>query len=136
MSEKLPYLSDEELQKLMDSAQEDIVDAPKSLENDVFNKIEQRRRKKNIAFWEYCARIGFGVVAAIALLFIIPSFSLLKPEVPSRDEVMNRMHSAGDRQEVLSQLNKSGTRDEVLNKKSLMEQLNDYISKNINPIIH
>lgn len=136
MSEKLPYLSDEELQKLMDSAQEDIVDAPKSLENDVFNKIEQRRRKKNIAFWEYCVRIGFGVAAAIALLFIIPSFSLLKPEVPSRDEVMNRMHSAGDRQEVLSQLNKSGTRDEVLNKKSLMEQLNDYISKNINPNIH
>ena len=73
MSDQIPYLSDEELQKLMtDAEKENEIKAPDDLEDKVIARIVSIERKKTISFAGYCARVGFGVAAAIALLCIAP----------------------------------------------------------------
>jgi len=48
MSEKRPYLNDEELAKLINSAEEDGVEAPASLEKMVLGRIENAEQNKKI----------------------------------------------------------------------------------------
>lgn len=128
MSDQIPYLSDEELQKLIaDAEQETAVKAPDDLEEKVIARIESREKKKTVEFARYCARVAFGVAAAIALLCIVPNLpkaEVVKPvaesvfmekEIPTRDQVI------GDR--------KILTREEVLSgaeRPNLIDELKSY----------
>ncbi len=128
MSDQIPYLSDEELQKLMADAERDTaVKAPDDLEEKVIARIESREKKKTVEFARYCVRVAFGVAAAIALLCIVPNLPkatfmkpvaepvLIEKEIPTRDQVI------GDR--------KIPTREEALagvNEPSLIDELKSY----------
>ena len=114
MSDQIPYLSDEELQKLMAEAElETSVRAPEDLEEKVIARIESRECKKTIDFAGYCARVAFGVAAAIALLCLAPSIPegkvtdvivVVTPpekEIPTREEVLGNK-TIKTREEALS----------------------------------
>ena len=113
MSDQIPYLSDEELQKLMaDAEEESTIKAPDDLEDKVIARIVSIERKKTISFTGYCARVGFGVAAAIALLCIAPFASgnrvietntFFTREIPTKDEVL-KGKEAKTKEEVLNSL--------------------------------
>jgi hypothetical protein len=104
MSDKIHYLSDEELNKLIaDVESEGLCEAPADLEDKVIYTLVERQKKKTVSFAEYCFRVGFGVVAAIALLAVVPSVSGNIPTrdaVPTREEVLSGRHTP-TREEVL-----------------------------------
>lgn len=135
MSDQIPYLSDEEIQKLMASVEAEApVKAPDDLEEKVIARIVSRERKKTVDFTRYCLRVGFGVAAAIALLCLVPfvsdgkimhsvlpkelaeSTGLLADGIPSRDEVLGT--GVKSKEEVLKGLNEP----------SLFEELKSYVA--------
>ncbi|MCR5556171.1 MAG: hypothetical protein K6F75_01245 [Butyrivibrio sp.] len=121
MSDQIPYLSDEELQKLMASVEaEPPVKAPDDLEEKVIARIVSRERKKTVDFTRYCMRVGFAVAAAVALLCIVPFVSednfgktvagggnaaLLTETIPTKAEVI-KSQAAQTKEEVLKGLYK------------------------------
>lgn len=117
MSDKIHYLSDEELNKLMaDVEAEGLYEAPADLEDKVIYTLVERQKKKNLSFAAYCMRVGFGVAAAILLLLIVPSTPTYVPEktyvpqeksIPSRDEVLGSMEKSPTKEEVISAREKS-----------------------------
>ena len=126
MSDQIPYLSDEELQKLIADAEQTTVKAPDDLENKVIARIESRERKKTVEFAWYCARVAFGVAAAIALICLVPSlprannvdFTMTpvrqEKEIPTREEVLGEIEIK-TREEVLSSDKDRRLLDEIYN---------------------
>ncbi len=125
MSDQIPYLSDEELQKLIEGAEaETEIKAPDDLESKVIARIESRERKKTVDFATYCLRVGFGVAAAIALLTIVPFIPerqvtlpamddvTVAKEIPTREEVLGG-RSTLTREEVLRGEKEPGLIDEI-----------------------
>lgn len=116
MSDKIHYLSDEELNKLIaDVEDEGLYEAPAELENKVIYTLLERQKKKTLSFAGYCARVGFGVAAAILLLVIVPTIPTLisrdaiefqQQEVPSKEEVLGNSKTPS-RQEVLETIDKT-----------------------------
>ena len=120
MSDQIPYLSDEELQKLMASVEAEApVKAPDDLEEKVIARIVSRERKKTVDFTRYCLRVGFAVAAAVALLCIVPfvsgdhfgktvaevgSAALLTETIPTKAEVL-KSQTIQTKEEVLKGLN-------------------------------
>lgn len=130
MSDQIPYLSDEELQKLMASVEAEApVKAPDDLEEKVIARIVSRERKKTVDFTRYCLRVGFGVAAAVALLCIVPFASgnhfdpsvemagnaaLFTEVIPTKAEVLK--HGADQtKEEVLKGLNQPTMFEEIKN---------------------
>ena len=126
MSDQIPYLSDEELQKLIEGAEaETDVKAPDDLEDKVIARIESRERRKTVDFTTYCLRVGFGVAAAIALLTIVPFIPqrqvtppamddvTVAKEIPTREEVLGSK-TALTREEVLRGEKEPGLIDEIM----------------------
>lgn len=114
MSDKIHYLSDEELNNLIGSVEsEPLIKAPANLDRKVIAVIESGERKKTVDFYKYCARVGFAVAAAIALICIVPYIPEFKVELPQHESVV-ASSKAPSREEVL--LSKEiKTREEVLN---------------------
>ena len=129
MSDQIPYLSDEELEKLIAGVEnEPQVTAPDDLEDKVIARIVSNERKKTISFAGYCLRVGFGVAAAVALLCVVPFISqrqiieslqetaLLEKEIPTKEEVL-KGRASKTKEEALQEANQP----------SLFEELKDYI---------
>ena len=128
MSDQIPYLSDEELEKLMaDAEAESMIKAPDDLEEKVIARIVRTERKKTVDFASYCLRVGFGVAAAIAFLCIVPSISrqgvtgttgisetieISEKEIPTKDEVL-KGKEVKTKEEVLNSLNKPSPYDQL-----------------------
>ena len=126
MSDKTPYLNDEELLKLIADAEAEVtVKAPDDLEEKVIARIESTERKKTIDFVGYCARVAFGVAAAIALICLAPSIpegkvtdvivvvAPYEKEIPTREEVLgNKMIKT--REEALSGTNAEKLVNEII----------------------
>ena len=115
MSDKIHYLSDEELNKLIaDVEDEGLYEAPADLEDKVIYTLVERQKKKTLSFAAYCVRVGFGVAAAIILLAIVPSIPAYTPkevypqteDVPSREEVLGEKQTP-TREEVISERDKT-----------------------------
>jgi hypothetical protein len=128
MSDQIPYLSDEELEKLIAGAEaETIIKAPDDLEDKVIARIESSERKKTVDFATYCLRVGFGVAAAIALLTIVPSVPERQFELPTKDTVLVEKEIP-TREEVLG--NKTVlSKEEVLNGEKeprLIDEIKNY----------
>ncbi len=127
MSDQIPYLSDEELQKLIAGAEAEAnIKAPDDLEDKVIARIESSERKKTVDFATYCLRVGFGVAAAIALLTIVPLIPERQVTFPARDAVVlekdipTRQDVLGDKtiltkEEVLNGEKEPGLIDEIKN---------------------
>jgi hypothetical protein len=92
MSDKdkiIPYLSDDELDKLiMDVEEKELVQAPAGIERNVLSFIEYKKRRKTIEFSKYCVRVAFAVAAAIALVCIVPFIPDTKKQIPTREETV------------------------------------------------
>lgn len=94
MNWNVEYLTDEELQKLMNEVEEtDLVMAPPDIARKVLKKVSNVRR----SFAGYCFRVLASVAACIVLLFVLPEISEEKlanesksfeKNVPTRQEVM------------------------------------------------
>ena len=126
MSDQIPYLSDDELQAIMAEAElETTVRAPEDLEEKVIARIESTERKKTIDFAGYCARVAFGVAAAIVLLCLVPSIpegkvtdmivvaAPYEKDIPTREEVLGN-RSIKTREEVLKEANGPSLFDEII----------------------
>jgi hypothetical protein len=108
MSKDYKYLSDDELQKLMDSVEQDIlIKAPENLEADVLSYIDEKEKLQNkkrsnmkivplvrtanssvVEYSLYCAKV-FGAIAAAILILTITPFMKWNNQVPSREEVLS-----------------------------------------------
>jgi hypothetical protein len=117
MSDKIHYLSDEELNKLMADVEADgLYEAPADIEDKVIYTLVERQKKKNLSFAAYCMRVGFGVAAAILLLLIVPSIPTYVPDesyqrqeiaVPSREEVLGERDKVPSKEEVIAERDKT-----------------------------
>lgn len=116
MKKERSYLSDDELAALIAGVEEDLVPAPAGFEREVRKRIRNREKKRKLQFYEYCLRVGFGVAAAIAVMFVKPSFERKKPPLPTKTEVMAALPVVESREAVLS-------------KQSLSDQVGNYIRK-------
>ncbi len=129
MSDQIPYLSDEELQKLMaDVEAKAPVKAPDDLEEKVIAGIVSIERKKTISFARYCLRVGFAVAAAVALICVVPftsqhqitdslpDIALLEKEIPTKEQVL-KGREVRSKEEVLREVNQP----------TLFEELKNYI---------
>ena len=118
MSDKIHYLSDEELNSLIgDVESEKLIEAPANLDQKVIAVISSAERRKTVDFYKYCARVGFAVAAAIALICIVPYIpsskvempaladSFASEEIPSREEVLFSKEIKS-KEEVLSKENR------------------------------
>ena len=127
MSDQIPYLSDEELEKLIAGVEkEPMVSAPDHMDEKVIARITSIERKKTISFAGYCLRVGFGVAAAVALLCVVPFISqrqiiepllgtaLLEKEIPTKKEVL-KGRDARTKEEVLLEANQPSLFEEIKN---------------------
>ena len=133
MSDKIHYLSDEELNSLIgDVETEKLIEAPADLDRKVIAVITSSERRKTVDFYKYCARVGFAVAAAIALICIVPYIPEFKVQVPARaDSFVSE--EVPSREEVLSS-KEIKSREEVLskgNRQNYLEETESYIESQI-----
>lgn len=111
MSEKLNYISDDELERLIFQVeQEELVAAPPDLMESILEVVEFAgepaevtevsviARKKD--FYAYCFRVITSVAAAIALVFLLPELTkgmnlngVASPKHPKKNEVVQTVPS-------------------------------------------
>ncbi|HAF27038.1 MAG TPA: hypothetical protein DCG85_06965 [Lachnospiraceae bacterium] len=69
----IPYLSDEDLGKLIsDTENEALAMAPSYIEDKVLSVIKIREQRKIISFRQYCARVSVAVAVAILFVCTVP----------------------------------------------------------------
>ena len=136
MSDKekiIPYLSDEELNKLITDIEDEMpVQAPAGIENKVLSFIDLKRRRKNAEFGKYCARVGFAVAAAIALVCIVPFIPDAGVKITPKDSFA-ASESVISREEILGRKTVR-SREEVLNKtsaKGYLEETESFLQSQI-----
>lgn len=148
MSEKLNYISDEELERLIYRVeQEELVAAPPDLMGDILRaaglekeSVQQTEmvsvkkaatRKKE--FYAYCFRVVTSVAAAIALVFLLPELSgrikqnvsydfvqtVYKQTVPAYETVVAQVPS---KEEVVA-IKATPSKEEVLNDTGFIERV-------------
>ena len=120
MSDKdkiIPYLSDDELSKLiMDVEEKELVEAPAGIERNVLSFIEYKKRRKTAEFSKYCLSVAFAVAAAIALMCIVPFIPDTGVRMASREEVVTKRDVIS--RDVILETGAVKTKEEVLNKRS------------------
>lgn len=73
MIEKLNYISDEELERLINQVeQEELVAAPPDLMESILEAAGKTKKKE---FTAYCFRVITSVAAAVALVFLLPELT-------------------------------------------------------------
>ena len=73
MIEKLNYISDEELERLINQVeQEELVAAPPDLMESILEAAGKTKKKE---FTAYCFRVITSVAAAVALVFLLPELA-------------------------------------------------------------
>lgn len=111
MNENLNYLSDEELERLMNQVeQEELVAAPPDLMERILGA-EQAAQKKE--FYAYCFRVITSMAAAIALVFLLP-------ELTERMN-LNGMPSQGHSDKSMIMQEKSGSENAVPSRDEVLE---------------
>ncbi|WP_022779008.1 hypothetical protein [Butyrivibrio sp. AE3009] len=136
MSKDYEYLSDDELNKLMELAESDIsVSAPESVEAEVLDYITEKekllQKKSNIravpprkavsrntvSFAVYCLKVFGSIAAAIMILAITPFIRQNNlAGVPTREDIISGTQ-VKSREEVLSRIPVK-TREEVISDES------------------
>ena len=83
MTEKLNYISDDELEQLIAQVeQEELVSAPPDLTESILETVKMADAARKKEFRAYCIRVITSVAAAVALVFLLP-------------ELTNRMNLSG-----------------------------------------
>ena len=99
MEEKLNYISDEELERLICRVeQKELVAAPPDLMESILTAAKVNKQVKSVAlrkkeFYAYCFRVITSVAAAVALVFLLPQLSgYLEPMThkPGQYETVSR----------------------------------------------
>ncbi len=114
------YLSDEELEQLMQEAEADLVPAPPELEERVWKLINtQNVKNKNKEFAAYCFRVGIAAAAAIAFVFMLPYLpeNHISPE-NMREEMLTEQQEWED-----AKVQDYPTKEEVLNDAGLLQKV-------------
>jgi hypothetical protein len=121
MSKDYEYFSDDELRKLIASAEEeDCVKAPENLEADILSYIDEKEKLQNkkrtsmkvipmkrtanssvVEYSLYCAKV-FGAIGAAILILTITPFIKWNNAVPGREEVLSHTEIR-TKQEVLQE---------------------------------
>ncbi len=134
MSDKIHYLSDEELNNLIGNVEaETLIEAPANLDQKVIAVITSSERRKTVDFYKYCIRVGFAVAAAIVFICIVPFIPEFKVEMPSRANSFVS-EDIPSREEVLFS-KEIKSKEEVLGKEkrqSYFEETESYIESQIN----
>ena len=134
MSDKIHYLSDEELNSLIGSVEsEPLIEAPANLDQKVIAAISSGERKKTVDFCKYCARVGFAVAAAIAIICIVPYIPEFKVEIPGKESVFVKTETPSREEVILSKATPS--REEVLSagkRTDYLEETEVFIQTHIN----
>lgn len=92
MKTEITYLSDEELEQLISTVeQQELVAAPPELMDRILESVEKSQegnqsQNNNVKeFRSYCFRVLTSVAAAIAIVFLIPGLqSIQLPEIPEK----------------------------------------------------
>lgn len=92
MKTEITYLSDEELEQLISTVeQQELVAAPPELMDRILESVEksqegnQSQNNKVKEFRSYCFRVLTSVAAAIAIVFLIPGLqSIQLPKIPEK----------------------------------------------------
>ena len=117
MSKELEYLSDEELDSLINSiGPDELVNAPEDLMTGVLDKIDAKKcpgRRQTLDYGIYCLKVFGSIAAAILIMLTIPYIQGFK-NTPDRQEIVASL-SAPSRDEVLSR-RRIESKEEVLNK--------------------
>ena len=89
MSNEFEYLSDEELLRLIDYAEDDgLLSAPHDLKENVLTEIprlevrQANRKNAKTQFYRYCARVALGCAASLAILVSSGPVSQLVKDAP------------------------------------------------------
>lgn len=84
---RLEYLSDEELERLIQEVEEkDLIPAPPELSDGVMGRLEAEQGRKQ-EFRGYCFRVVTSMAAAVALVFLLPELMRGLPvRMPDRRE--------------------------------------------------
>lgn len=86
MNLKNEYLSDEQLQKLVQQVEmEELILAPPDLKEDILKAVANRKRDKKKEYRQYCFHVFLSAAAAIMLLFLLPELK----NIPILEEVKN-----------------------------------------------
>lgn len=148
MSREYRYLSDEELNKLIENVEkEGLVKAPENIMSDVLDSIStenatrkvqniadknitqknptSKQKNKTLEFYKYTFKVVLAVAAALLLLTIIPNSLSDYNRVPTKEEVTD--------QDTVVLMNRDPvpTREETLDRKR-----KDYIIGNVENFIH
>ena len=141
MNEKINYISDEELERLIFSVEnKELVSAPPDLAGNILEtcgllpKLAEARPKtsKKKEFYAYCFRVLTSVAAAVALVFLLPQMTdlveqkalseFITPaygqEIPAYEDVVAPVPKKEDVVAVKTALSK----EEVLNDTGLVER--------------
>ena len=126
MNENNRYLSDEELNRLINNVEEEgLIKAPAQIKSEVLRKIDienpSAKPGKNMAeLYRYSAKVVFAIAAALLLLIISPGFTDTSDRIPTRDEVISQDRArawtiSGEVQ--TNDGNKTITREEAIEKR-------------------
>ena len=134
MIDKINYISDDELERLiLQVEQEELVAAPPDLMESILAKSTATRKQE---FYAYCFRVITSVAAAIVLVFLMPGLTgriadknassdfaqaIYQQEIPPYEDVVDPIP---DKEEVVAAKTKTiPSKEEVLNKTGLFERV-------------
>ena len=146
MTEKLKYISDEELERLITQVeQNDLVTAPPDLMENILVAAGMDREQETVVqktvtrkkeFYAYCFRVITSVAAAVALMFLLPELELrLKGQEqnssPDFAQTVYRQENLSQEQRVASVPSKeevlatkiTPSKEEVLNDSGFVERV-------------
>ena len=126
MREFNEYLSDEELNKLIDEIeQEGETVAPYSIEETVLSYLDKKREKKTtkISYYVYCMKVSVSIAAAILMMVLLPYFKNNGTSLPSKKDVMEQEASIS-KEELLSR-EVISSREEALNKRTEKDRIEE-----------
>ena len=137
--DKLDYLSDEELQCLIESIeQEELIQAPHYMKQSILDQVESEERinaisthrSSKVQLITYAMKVGVAAAAAIVLLVLIPvnDYSSFPDEEAKYEEWLEYQNSTDDK-ERYEEVWDNGSTEYYKENKSLYDTTNEICSK-------
>ena len=137
--DKLDYLSDEELQCLIESIeQEELIQAPHYMKQSILDQVESEERinaisthrSSKVQLITYAMKVGVAAAAAIVLLVLIPvnDYSSFPDEEAKYEEWLEYQNSTDDKERYEEVWDKGST-EYYKENKSLYDTTNEICSK-------
>ncbi|WP_026490448.1 hypothetical protein [Butyrivibrio sp. XBB1001] len=125
MNDNNRYLSDEELNRLINNVEDEgLIQAPAQIKSEVLRKIYKEnpsaKPEKSMAeLYRYSAKVVFAIAAALLLLIITPGITDSRDRIPTRDEVISQDRSGT---QIKAEEFLSGEKDSVTSREEAIDK--------------